>query len=60
MDEALEIVGVVALVISGFLLAPWIGFGLVGVGCLLLSFVRTTRRRHAAEKLLARQRAAQL
>lgn len=34
----LDVIGIVALVIAGFYLAVFVGFGVVGAGCLVLSW----------------------
>ena len=54
MTDVLDVVGLAALIFAGFLLSPWIGFAVLGAGCLLLSYVITAKARKAAEGERAR------
>ena len=56
MAKYLEVVGLVSLVVAGFLLALWLGFVVLGVGCLGVAANDAREKRRAAE-LLARRRA---
>jgi hypothetical protein len=49
MSNVLDVVGLLALVIGGFLIAPWVGFGVFGSGCLWVSWAMTRRTRLEAE-----------
>jgi len=55
MSAVLDVVGLVALVVMGFLIAPWVGFGVFGAGCLWVSWSLTRRQRQAAEIEAARR-----
>lgn len=44
MSDVLEIVGLLALITMGFLLALWAGFGILGVACLAASWSITRNR----------------
>jgi len=44
MTNVLDVVGLLALIVAGFLLAVWLGFALIGSGCLLASWSVTRRR----------------
>lgn len=48
--NVLDVVGLVALVVAGFLLALWLGFAVLGVGCLLVSYKVTRGAVKAAER----------
>lgn len=50
MDETLEIVGLVAAVIAGFLVTPALGFTVVAASCLWVAWRRARDRRLTAEK----------
>lgn len=39
--NVLDVVGLAALIVAGFLLALWAGFAVAGVSCLLLSYKLT-------------------
>jgi hypothetical protein len=45
MSDVLEIVGLLALITMGFLIALWLGFGILGVACLWASWSITRNRR---------------
>ena len=53
--DVLDVVGLLALVVMGFLIALWVGFGVIGVGCLWVSWSMTRRQRQAAELEAARR-----
>ena len=55
MSAVLDVVGLMSLVVMGFLLAAWVGFGAVGVGCLWVSWSMTRRQRQAVEEEAARR-----
>jgi len=55
MSTVLDIAGLVSLVIMGFLIALWVGFGLIGVGCLWMSYSMTRRTRIKSELEQARR-----
>lgn len=59
MTDVLDVVGLVALTVAGFLLALWLGFMVVGGGCLWVSWSVTHKRRRAAE-VAEQRRAARL
>jgi len=54
MTDVLDVVGLAALTLAGFLIAIWVGFALLGLGCLTLSYTITTKARKAKEAELAR------
>lgn len=58
MTDVLEVVGLVALVVSGFLVALWLGFLAVGVGCLVVAGSMTRKKRLAAEAEVRRREMA--
>jgi len=60
MTDVLDVVGLVALVVMGFLIAPFVGAGMVGASCLGLSWSVTRRRRKAAEAALIKAEADRL
>lgn len=45
LTSVLDVVGLVAVVVAGFLLAPWLGFAVFGGGCLLVSYKVTRARK---------------
>lgn len=45
-----EIAGLVALVVAGFLLALWLGFAVLGVSCLWVAGVAAREKRAVAEQ----------
>lgn len=47
MTDVLDIVGLIALAVSGFLLALWLGFAVTGAACLAASYTITRKRRQA-------------
>ncbi len=56
MDEAIiEIVGLVAAVIAGFLITPALGFAGISAGCLWVSWNRARVKRRKAEADIARR-----
>ena len=55
MSDALEVVGLLAVVVAGFLVAVWLGFGVLGVACLWSSWSMARNRRQAAEAASVRR-----
>jgi hypothetical protein len=49
LTDVLDVVGLVALVVAGFLLSVWLGFAVFGVVCLWASWASTRRVRLKAE-----------
>ena len=55
MSTVLDVVGLLALVVAGFLIAVWLGCAIIGVGCLWVSWSMTNKTRKAAELEAARR-----
>jgi hypothetical protein len=58
MTDVLDICGLVALVVMGFLVALAVGFGVLGCACLWASWSITRERRRVAQVAEARRAAA--
>ena len=55
MTDVLDVVGLIAIAVAGFLIALSVGFALLGAGCLAVSYGITRKKRKAAEAELARR-----
>lgn len=58
MTDVLDVVGLLALIVAGFMVALWLGFCVVGGGCLWVSWSVTRKTRVAAELAEKRRLAA--
>jgi hypothetical protein len=59
MSNVLEVVGLLALVVAGFLVALWLGFAVLGGSCLWVAGVAAREKRLATEAA-ERRRVARL
>ena len=54
MSDVLDVVGLLSLIVAGFLIAVWLGCAVFGAGCLWVSWSMTNKKRKAAEIEAAR------
>lgn len=58
MSDVLDVAGLLALVVAGFLIAVWLGFAVFGAGCLWVSWSAAKKARQVAEAERARHERA--